>query len=91
MFKVYEIGRRDSKAIEQFLSGKKFLMGDKVCNEDASLFGILCQCVYHDRGPLNEYVKNECPNILKYIENIKNTYWPDWNDHVREKEIPKDD
>jgi hypothetical protein len=44
------------KAIEVFLAGKTYLMGAKVCNEDATLFGHLVQAVYHDRGPLHEYV-----------------------------------
>ena len=82
---VYEIGQADLKSIEKFIDGKKYIMAEKVCNEDASLFGVICQCIYHDRGPLNQYVNSQCPNILKYIETIKTIYWPDWNDHIREK------
>lgn len=44
------------KAIEDFLKGKKFLMGEKVCNEDATLFGHLVQGIYHDRGPMHQFV-----------------------------------
>jgi hypothetical protein len=25
----------------------------------------------------------DCPNILRYIETMKTTYWPDWNDCLR--------
>jgi hypothetical protein len=49
---VHSIGIEDLKSIETFLNGKKFLMGEKVCNEDASIFGVLCQVVFHDSGPL---------------------------------------
>lgn len=52
------------EAIEIFLKGKKFLMGDQVCNEDASMFGILCQAVYHDRGPMHTYVMGR----MKYFK-----------------------
>ena len=31
-------------------------MGDRVCNEDASIFGILCQIIYNDQGPLNNFI-----------------------------------
>jgi hypothetical protein len=34
--KVYEIAIEDTRAIEDFLGQKKFLMGDRPCNEDAS-------------------------------------------------------
>jgi len=55
---VYQIGIEDLKAIETFIGSKKFLMGEQVCNEDASLFGMLCQVVFHDRGPFNTYVSS---------------------------------
>ena len=47
------------KAIETFLEGKIFLMGNTLCNEDASLFGILCQVMFNDRGVLNQYLKSK--------------------------------
>lgn len=56
---VYQIGRDDMKAINDFIGEKKFLMGEKVCNEDASLFGGLCQIMYHDKGPLNEFLMSK--------------------------------
>ncbi len=66
------------------MAGKKFLMGDRVCNEDASIFGLMAQVINHDRGIFNKFVMNECPNILRYYETMKNAYWPDWNDCIRE-------
>lgn len=53
---MYEIGKTDLEALETFMSGKKFLMGDKVCNEDASVFGHLCQGMYHSKGPMHDYL-----------------------------------
>jgi hypothetical protein len=62
---VYQIGMDDMQAINTFIGNKKFLMGDKPCNEDASMFGILCQSKFNDRGRLNEYLKS----YLKIIYN----------------------
>lgn len=53
---VYAIGETDLEAFEAFMTGKKFLMGDKVCNEDAAVFGQLCQGMYHTRGPIHDYL-----------------------------------
>ena len=59
------------------------MTGDSACNEDAAIFGILCQLVYQDCGEITEYVKNECPNIIRYTNNIIAQYWPDWNESIR--------
>ena len=55
ILKVYEIGMEDGQAFENFLGNKKYLMGDTICNEDASMFGLLAQVINHDRGPLNKF------------------------------------
>ena len=51
-----QIGRDDLKAINDYIGNKKFLFGDQVCDVDASLFGMICQFVYHDKGPMNAYL-----------------------------------
>lgn len=52
---MYQIVFEDMRAIETFLGDKKFLFGDQVCNEDASLFGMMAQIVNHDRGPGHKF------------------------------------
>lgn len=59
------------KAVEDFIGNKKFLMGDRICNEDASLFGMLCQVIYHDKGPFNKYVMGWKNFIKMFIIIIK--------------------
>lgn len=55
-FLVYSIGRKDLKSLNDFLEGKKFLLGDEPCNEDAAVFGMMCQFLYHEKGPMNQYI-----------------------------------
>jgi hypothetical protein len=66
-FQVYEIGLIDLKAFEDFLGDKKYLMGDKICNEDASMFGGLAQVINHDRGPFNTFVMSWFKHFLIYL------------------------
>jgi glutathione S-transferase len=84
---LHDIGLKDMEAFEIFMADgkKKFLMADKPCNEDASMFALLAQVVNHDRGPFNKYMKAECPNLMRYYETMKSTYWPDWDQNIREK------
>jgi hypothetical protein len=56
---VHKIGMDDLKAINDYIGSKKFLFGDKPCNEDASIFGMICQIVHHDKGPLNEFITSK--------------------------------
>ena len=51
--------------MNDFLDGKKFLLGDRPCNEDSALFGMICQLIYHETGPFNQFVKSIIN--LKYI------------------------
>ena len=44
------------KALNDFLEDKKYLLGDRPCNEDASLFGIFAQFIYAYNGTLNKYI-----------------------------------
>ena len=56
---VYEIGKKDLNAINDLIGNNKFLFSDKVCDADASLFGMLCQYLFHCGGPLNEHIKSK--------------------------------
>ena len=54
------------------MEGKAFLLGDKPCNEDAALFGMLCQIVYAERGPTNQYLKSKQIFTKFVFENLLN-------------------
>ena len=50
--------------MNDFLEGKKFLTGDRPCNEDASVFATTAQFVYTDNGTLNQFIRSN--NINKF-------------------------
>lgn len=80
---MLEITKDDLKAINDYIGTRKYLTGDTVCNEDSSLFGVLSQMYYLHCGEITDYLLIECPNIVRYLDNIKDTYWSDWQDNVR--------
>ncbi|XGW08823.1 hypothetical protein V3C99_011272 [Haemonchus contortus] len=75
------IGSDDIRAISKYLGTKHYFCGFKPTRIDAVLFAVLAQIVYapYENEHL-EVVKKECPNIMEYVERIKNRYWPDWGD-----------
>ena len=42
-------------------------MGENICNEDASLFGILTTIIYHDRSSLNKYVMGKLITMINIL------------------------
>lgn len=54
-----------------------------MCNEDAALFGTLSQVVLQRCSDITDYVESECPNIIRYVNTIRDNFWPDWNEHIR--------
>ncbi|KAJ1370196.1 hypothetical protein KIN20_031876 [Parelaphostrongylus tenuis] len=75
------IGSDDIRAISKYLGSKHYFTGFKPTRIDATLFAVLAQIVYapYENEHL-EIIKKECPNIMEYVERIKNRYWPDWAD-----------
>lgn len=58
---IYVIGVTDLKAINDFIGEKRYFMGDKLSNIDATLFGYLTQLINHSDGKLSNYVKSKWP------------------------------
>jgi len=81
---VYAIGKADLKTINDIIGDNKFLMGSQPCDADASVFGFVTQILYHSTGVLYDYLKADCPNLLRYVETIKNEFWKDWDDNTKE-------
>merc|ERR1712127_670751 len=73
-------GKKDMKAIENLIGDKNFLFGnDKPSEADLAIFGLFIQLIYNDTGVLNQFIKAECPNIIRHTEHIKSLYWKDWD------------
>ena len=73
----------DMKALDIMVGNKKFVFSDKEPSDvDFVIFGMFAQILYNDRGPFNAYLKSDCQNLLKHTLNIKQIYWPDWEENT---------
>ncbi|XP_041361009.1 failed axon connections homolog [Gigantopelta aegis] len=73
----------DLRAISEYLGKKKFFFGDTATEVDCSLFGILCQPIYHMPGlKPHTMIKEKFPNLIDYCNRIRVTFWPDWEDKI---------
>jgi glutathione S-transferase len=73
---LYRIGRKDLKALEDFVGNKRYLLGDKPCNEDASVFAFMATILYLDKGPLNEFLSSKLAFSIAYINVFTRKFSP---------------
>lgn len=66
-------------AVSKILGNKKFLLGHLPCDDDAAVFGLLAQGLYSSPGAPFHVMFAKCPNLVDYVERMKRTYWPDWD------------
>ncbi|XP_021364187.1 failed axon connections-like isoform X1 [Mizuhopecten yessoensis] len=78
---IYKIGCDDVRAISTFLGPKIYFLGNTPTLVDCTLFAVLTQitCVPLD-FPMMKVIREECPNLLDYIERLKVKCWPHWDD-----------
>ena len=65
-------------AISGFLGEKKYFFGDQISSIDTTIFAHLVQIAPRDVVPQFEGVLHKYPNLEKYVENITNLYWPEF-------------
>lgn len=78
---IYKIGSDDIRAISTYLGKKKYFLGDTPTLIDCTLFGVLTQitCVPLD-FPMATVIREECPNLLEYVDRLRTEFWPHWDD-----------
>ncbi|CAI9724092.1 Hypothetical predicted protein [Octopus vulgaris] len=77
---VEHIAMGDLKALSDFIGEKKFLMGDKPCETDCAIFGIIAVTKQMPKSSFCTKIIEDgiFPNLTAYFERMKDMYWPDW-------------
>lgn len=89
---VWSIAVHDLTAISSFLGEKTFFMGEEPCEVDCVLFGMIAMILYNMPGSKHEkLIKDVLVNLVSYCERMKNKYWPDWNERIRNSSTFVDD
>lgn len=87
---LFEIYCKNMKALDVLIGQKKYLLSDTQPSDvDFSIFGVCCQFKYNDKSPLNTFMITKCHNVVRHMENMQATYWPDWNENIGANRRPK--
>ena len=65
--------------MEDFLDNKKYFMGNQISMVDVEIFSFTAQLHFYDRGQINKYFNDKCPNLLRHFKTIMEEFWPEWN------------
>jgi len=88
---VLATGKEDLRAISAYLGTKDYLAGEQPNQLDATAFAHLCQFYYVPiDNELKTFVIEKCPNLVAYLDRMKNKYWIDWEEKCRKPTPPKE-
>ncbi|XP_064458700.1 failed axon connections-like [Ornithodoros turicata] len=96
---ILEFGKEDLKNMSQYLGEKQFFFGSEPHLLDCVAFSHLCQFIYVPFEGIVQFMEQECPNLLAFVNRMKERYWPDWdeicqtlelNTHLPKKQVEED-
>lgn len=74
---IFMLGKQDIDALADFIGGKKFLLGDKVCGYDAAVHAVLWGIsINYFKSQTGEYVRTK-PDLMSYIKGMTELYYPE--------------
>jgi hypothetical protein len=87
---VAEFSCEDIQALSDILGDKDYFFGnDRPRSLDCAAFGHLAQFIYIPMAfPQQIYIKKNCNNLLGFVDRVRDTLWPDW-DEMCSKECMK--
>ncbi|ODM93959.1 hypothetical protein Ocin01_12720 [Orchesella cincta] len=77
---------KNLRAVSALLGDKKFILGERPCQDDCAIFGQLGQAVWGlPNSNYEKLVHNELTNLRDYCFRIKDLYYPDWDQMTSRK------
>lgn len=84
---ILEFGKEDLKNLSQYLAEKPFFFGAEPHLLDCVAFAHLCQFIYVPFEGIVEFMEQECPNLISFVDRMKECYWSDWDEICRTLEL----
>lgn len=72
---IYEIGKKDVKALSDFLGGKPFLLGDRPTSLDATGYGFLANLFRVELPSVLADYARQFDNLSEYCDRMENQFW----------------
>jgi hypothetical protein len=78
---IWQFANDDLQAIADYLGDKAYFFGDTPSTADCAVFGHLSQLLWIPIDfPQQKYLKEKCPNVVRFMNRFREEYWPDWDE-----------
>ena len=84
---VLERGKEDLKSLSDLLGTEDYFFGKQIHQLDVVAFAHISQFVFVSFGGIKEWMETETPNLISFVNRIKEKYWPDWDEICQTLEI----
>lgn len=86
---IYEFGERDLEVLNESLGDKSYFFGEQPRVLDCVVFCHLVQFLHGqgDKFPPKVFLEEKCPQLVAYVERIKDKYWPDWEEMCNTRDL----
>jgi len=82
-----EFGKSDLLTLSQFLGSKDYFFGKQIHQLDVVAFAHLSQFIYVPFEGFKEWIEKETPNLISFVDRVKNKYWSDWDEITKSLEL----
>ncbi|CAB9529206.1 Failed axon connections homolog [Seminavis robusta] len=83
---IWAFSNDDIQALSDILGDKKYFFGDVPTLADCAVFGHLSQFLFIPIDfPQRAYMKEQCPNLVQFVDNFQREHWPDWEECCQKK------
>lgn len=84
---IWNFSNDDFQALSDMLGDKNFFFGeDEPSLADCAVFGHVSQFLWIPMDfPQQKYLKEQCPNLVRFMEDFRTVYWPDWEECCKKK------
>lgn len=75
---IYDFGKEDLSTLSQFLGDKDYFFGAKPHLLDCVAFAHVAQFVYVPFADIDQWLNENHPNLVAFVQRVRDCYWPDW-------------
>jgi glutathione S-transferase len=70
---------KDLEALDALLGDKPYMMGERICSVDATVYGMLSSIYYPDFNTPLQSIALDHPNLTAYSDRITEQFFPDYS------------
>lgn len=84
---IYDLGKEDLTSLSLLLADKDYFFGTEPHLLDCVAFAHLAQFVYIPFDNIDQWITENHPNLIAFVNRVRERYWPDWERSCKSLEL----